>query len=187
MDRILVSVTIGIFLAFAATTSYSAEKAPQKVVDLAQSTLSKLGTDPVIVRAVKTENTKGKTLEQIKAQDKKWLATPGIADFMKALMDNECGKHLIDIKKKADYYSEIFVTDNQGANVCMSDKTTDYWQGDEPKFTESFRDGKGTLYISDVKFDDSTQSYLVHVSVPVRDTDKTIGVLVIGVDIEKVK
>ena len=51
-----------------------------------------IGTDPVIVKAVKAENAKGKTLAQIKKMDKKWRATPGIADFIQALMDSECGK-----------------------------------------------------------------------------------------------
>lgn len=77
-------------------------------------------------KAVKAENAKAKTLVQIQQMDKKWRATPGIADFMAALMDSECGKRLQDIQKKASYYAEIFVMDNQGANVAMTDKTSDY-------------------------------------------------------------
>ena len=49
---------------------FAGEKAPQKVVDLANSTLVNLGTDPVIVDAVKAENAKGKTLDEIKALNK---------------------------------------------------------------------------------------------------------------------
>ena len=65
------------------------EKAPQKVMDLARTTLVKLGEDPVIVKAVMAENAKGKTLDQIKAVDQKWQATAGLDDTMKALMDSE--------------------------------------------------------------------------------------------------
>ena len=97
-----------------------AEKAPQKVVDLANTAMAAVGTDPIIVSAVKAENAKAKTLDQIKAQDGKWQADAGVADYMQALMDSECGKHLRDIQKSAPHYAEIFVTDNQGANVAMT-------------------------------------------------------------------
>jgi len=77
--------------------------------------------------------------------------------------------------------------DNQGANVAITDKTSDYWQGDEPKFTEAYNKGSGAIHISDVNFDDSTQAYLVHVSVPVMDGKKTIGVITFGVNVNKIE
>lgn len=82
------------FLAAGTGMVFAGEKAPQKVVDLSNSTLAKLGTDPLIVKAVKAENAKGKTLNQIQEMDKKWKAHAGIADYMQAMMDSECGKHL---------------------------------------------------------------------------------------------
>lgn len=164
----------------------AAEKAPQKVIDLANKEFVKLGSDPVIVKAVKAENAKNKTLDQIKEMDKKWRDTPGIADFMKALMESPCGKHLRGIQKNKAYIAEIFVMDNQGANVAMTDKTSDYWQGDEAKFIKSFNNGKGDIHVSDVEFDDSSQAYLVQVSVPVKDGKKVIGAITIGVDVDKV-
>lgn len=186
MKTLIVTTVVGLALGFGASLAVAAEKAPQKVVDLAQTTLVKLGTDAVIVKAVKAENAKGKTLEQIKALDKTWQETAGIADYMQAMMDSECGKHLRQLQSSAPYYAEIFAMDNQGANVCMTDKTSDYWQGDEAKFTESYKGGAGAMHISNVKFDDSTQAYLVQVSVPVKDGDKVIGAITIGIDIDKV-
>jgi hypothetical protein len=102
-------------------------------------------------------------------------------------MDSPCGKHLRDIQDSADYYAEIFVMDNQGANVAMIDKTSDYWQGDEAKFQKSFNGGSGALFIDEVEFDDSTQAYLVQVSVPVKEGDKVIGAITIGVDVDRIE
>jgi len=165
---------------------FAAEPAPQKVVDLANTELVKFGQDPVIVKAVEQQNAKGMTLDQIKEQDKKWQATPGVVDYMEALMTSECGKHLKSIQNSAAYYAEIFVMDNQGANVCMTDKTSDYWQGDEAKFQKSYNNGAGGMDISDVKFDDSSQAYIVQVSVPVKDAGgKVIGAVTIGIDVDK--
>ena len=164
-----------------------AEEASQKVKDLANSTLVKLGTDPVIVAAVKAENAKGKTLNQIKSMDKKWKATAGIADYMKAIMGSDCGRHLHQIQNTDSYYAEIFVMDNQGANVAMTDKTSDYWQGDEAKFQKSYNDGKGAVFVDEVEFDDSTQAYLCQVSVPVKDGAEVIGAITIGIDVDKIQ
>lgn len=163
----------------------SAEEVPQKVKDLAPK-LAEIGSDPVIVSAVKAANAENKTLDQIKATDDKWRSEAGIADYMQALMDSECGKHLADIKEGAEYYTEMFVMDNQGANVCMSDKTSDYWQGDEDKFQKSFADGQGAIHIGEVEFDDSSQAYSVQVSVPVKDGGAVIGAITIGLDIEEI-
>jgi len=99
-------------------------------------------------------------------------------------MTSECGKHLDEISKSKAYFAEIFVMDNQGANVAMTDKTSDYWQGDEDKFTQSFKNGAGGIHISDVEFDDSTQLYIVQVSVPVKDGDKVIGAITFGIDVD---
>ena len=187
LKKYFMSVAVACFVGMSFGVSLAAEKAPQKVVDLAHGDLSSLGDDPVIVAAVKEENAKGKSLDQIKAHDEEWKATAGVVDYMTALMESPCGKHLRSIQSSKPYYAEIFVMDNQGANVCMTDKTSDYWQGDEAKFTESYKDGAGSMHISDVKFDDSTQAYVVQVSVPVKDGGKVIGAITIGVDVDKVE
>lgn len=178
---------IVLFLIMTWGVAVAGEKAPQKVVDLAHSTLSKLWTDPVIVSAVKAQNSEGKSLDDIRKMDEKWRKTPGIADFMEALVSSECGRHLRKIMDKEQFYAEIFVMDNQGTNVAMTDKTSDYWLGDEAKFTRSYNDGKGAVFVDEVEFDDSTQAYLVQVSVPVRDGDKVIGAVTIGIDVDRIE
>jgi hypothetical protein len=186
MPRVLATATL-VAAAVAVSRPAAAEPAPAAVVALAKATIVKLGTAPEVVKAVKAQNALGASLADVQAQDKKWIATPGIADFMKALMDSDAGAFLSKTATGSGYYSEIFVTDKLGANVAMSAKTSDYWQGDEPKFTESWKDGKGEVFVSDVNFDKSSQKYIVHVSVPVKDGASVIGVLVAGVDVAKVK
>lgn len=164
-----------------------AEEAPQKVVDLAHAVLVKYGKDPVIVNAVKARNAEGKTLAEIQKLDATWRDTPGVADYMKALMDSECGKYLKNIQNSKSYFAEIFVMDNQGANVAMTDKTSDYWQGDEAKFKNSYKEGSGSVFVDEVEFDESAQAYLVQVSVPVMDGGKVIGAITFGIDVDRVE
>lgn len=163
------------------------EQASQKVVDLANTTLAAFGSDPQIIKAVKAQNAIGMTLEQIKAKDGKWKSHAGIADYMQALMDSDCGKHLRGVQESTEYYAEIFVMDNQGANVAMTDKTSDYWQGDEAKFKKSFNNGQGAVFVDAVEFDDSAQAYLVQVSIPVKDGGTVIGAITFGIDVDKVE
>jgi len=68
----------------------------------------------------------------------------------------------------------------------MTDKTSDYWQGDEAKFKKSYNGGSGAVFVDDVEFDDSAQAYLCQVSVPVKDGAEVIGAITIGVDVDKI-
>ena len=113
------------------------------------------------------------------------METAGTADFMKACIDSPAGQHLRAWRKSRGFVAEIILMDRQGANVAITEKTSDYWQGDEKKFTESFKDA-GVVFVDKVRFDESTQTYSVHVSVPVRGADgRVIGVACFGIDIEQ--
>jgi hypothetical protein len=186
MKKVFILIFVSMFMIVGAGNVCAGEKAPQKVIELANSTLAEYGMDPVIVKAVKAENAKEKSLSQIKEMDEKWKGHAGVADYMQNMMDSECGKRLATIQNSAPYYAEIFVMDNQGGNVAMTDKTSDYWQGDEAKFKKSYNNGAGSVFVDDVEFDDSTQAYLVQVSVPVKDGGNVIGAITYGIDIDKV-
>ena len=155
-----------------------------KVRQLATEDLAALGREPVIVAAVKEQNALSRSLSEIKEMDTRWQSTAGVADFMRALIDSPAGRHLGEWKRTRPFVSEVFVMDNQGANVAQTDKTSDYWQGDEPKFTECVRTGR--IHLGPMDFDESTQTYSIQVSVPVKDGDALIGAICIGVDVEQI-
>lgn len=181
----VVAIAASVFLG--AVVATAGEPAPAKVKALGDSTLKAVGTNATVVAAVKAANAAGQTLDQIKARDAEWQKSPGVTKEMQALIDNACGKYLQGLQKEMPFLAEAFVMDNQGANVAMTDKTSDFWQGDEPKWQESFKGGAGAVHVSDVKFDDSTQTYTVQVSVPVMDGGKAIGAITFGVDVDQVQ
>lgn len=172
----------GFALAFAAAP-LSAEQAPPAVLGLAPA-LQAWGSDPVLVAAVKQQNAAGMSLDEVKKKDAAWMATTGVNDFMQSLMSNNAAKQLKSLESSKPYFTETFLMDAQGANVAMTNKTSDYWQGDEDKFTQSYQDGKGALHVGKVKFDESAQAYLVQVSVPVMDGGSAIGAITIGVNLD---
>jgi hypothetical protein len=164
-----------------------AEQAPQRVFDLAKGDLAAIGVDPVIVEAVKAQNATERSLDEIQQMDENWKTTNGIASFMQALMDSKLGKHLRMLQESQSYYGEILVMDNQGANVGMTDKTSDYWHGDEAKFQKSFANGEGAIFVDEVEFYESEQAYLAVVSVPVVDEGKAIGVTTFFINIDQIE
>lgn len=143
------------------------------------------GKDPVLVKAVKEQNAKKISLAEIQAIDKQWM--DGKDTLSAIIAANSCSTYLKQLEKGHPVYDEAFVMDDQGANVCMSDRTSDYWQGDEAKWQKSFNGGKGTIFIDERKYDSSAKAVLVQISVPVMDGDKTIGAITVGVKVDQLK
>ena len=83
-------------------------------------------------------------------------------------------------------FTEIFVMDAKGLNVGQSDVTSDYWQGDEAKWQDTYSNGKGAVHISELEEDDSTQTLQSQVSVTVVDPDsgEAIGAVTFRVNVE---
>ncbi len=159
-----------------------AEDAPAAVTALIP-VIKKWGENPVLVAAVKEQNAKGATLEQVQKRDKEWMAATGMDDQMKAITKNAGAQELDKLEATKPYFFESILMDNLGANVSMTNKTSDYWQGDEPKFTNAFK--AGGVDVGKSKFDDSAKAYLIQVSVPVMDGGKAIGALCVGINLDE--
>ena len=160
-----------------------AEEAPESVKKLAP-TLQAWGSEAALIDAVKAQNAKGMTLDAIKARDAEWRKVEGLDAEMTAMMESSAAKRMSELEKSQPYFFELFLMDNQGANVAMTNKTSDYWQGDEAKWQESFKGGAGAVHIGEVEFDESAQDYLVQISVPVMEGGSAIGAITIGVNID---
>jgi hypothetical protein len=141
----------------------------------------------VVVQAVQEQNSKGMTLAKIQELDKTWTDAKEPTEFMKSLTKNAAAQALAKIQNARMYLVEFILTDKQGANVAITGMTSDYWQGDEPKFTHSYADGKGDTYIARPQKDKSTGEIISQVSVPVMSDGKAIGTLTVGVRIDKLQ
>ncbi len=128
------------------------------------------------------------TQDQIQSLDQQWrkelmqqnralidtiLARPA-SETLKAIKNNSQG-----------LYSEIFVVNQHGLNVAMSDTTSDYWQGDEAKFTETFAKQSAEPFIDDIEYDASTRTFQSQISFTLYDGTRPIGVATVGIDVEK--
>ncbi|MHC4212380.1 MAG: PDC sensor domain-containing protein [Planctomycetota bacterium] len=152
----------------------------QRIINNRLKIIQRYATDPLIINTVRKQNAKAADMEKIKQIDKKWIA--GEEDkFIKTVLNSNASKYLRGkVRSNKLLYGEAFLCDRQGALVGAYPRTSDYWQGDEGKFTDCFNKGNSRVVIGPLEFDKSTKSYSVQVSVPVKDADETIGVLIVG-------
>ncbi len=171
--------------------SLEGDQIPIRAIErIAQKRFVKWAENPVVVEAVRQANNKpARTLEEIIQLDDKWIEGTFDNEWLGELLDNPCAEYLKRLQSekggRKSMYSEIFVVDRQGCIVAQSKKTSDYWQGDEDKFVKAFADGEGAIFIDEADYDESTDTSLIQVSVPVidPDTEEAIGVMTIGLNI----
>jgi len=145
----------------------------------------------VLVAGIKAQNALHASIDssEIDAKDKSWRAEVknGGGAMTASVLANDVSAFLQEVRDNSGgLYTEIFVMDNKGLNVGQSDLTSDYWQGDEAKWQQTYGVGAGAIHVGEVEFDESSQSYQVQVSVSISDpaTGELIGAVTIGMNAE---
>ncbi|MEM6759558.1 MAG: hypothetical protein AAF601_08780 [Pseudomonadota bacterium] len=187
MKRVLLAC--GLMLsAHAAAASNTAGAAAAYAMEQAAEWLN----TPVVLSAITAQNVEHAGMDQasIDSMDTKWRAEVGTSStpLISSVMDTDASAHLVDhVEQSGGVIREVFVMDAVGLNVASSAVTSDYWQGDEAKFTETFMVGPDAVHVSEVEFDESTQSYLVQVSMPISDpaSGAVIGAVTFGLDAQQ--
>ncbi|HTF95581.1 MAG TPA: transporter substrate-binding domain-containing protein [Cellvibrio sp.] len=163
-----------------------------QIRELLQRKIERWKRLPKLEALLQQKNEKSKRLSKsdIADSDKKWIKAFRESDFAYPLelTDQELSAQLREIKKQSmDLITEVIVTDGRGLNVAISDMTSDYWQGDEEKFTEAYGKPANTLFFGDITYDESTKRFQLQLSVPLFSEEKfePLGVMVFGVDVEK--
>lgn len=159
--------------------------ASDKVKAYVVKSLIPLISNKVFIAETKKQNDKNISLDEIKKIDKEWQAAEDLLPIQEAVTTNACAEEINKIIKANPAIKEAFVMDNKGAVVGENDLTSDYWQGDEAKWQNSFKDGKGGVDVGKVKFDKSANTQLQQISLPIVDGDKVIGAITFGLDITK--
>ena len=150
--------------------------------------LETLAKTPSLVDAVKKANVERITCspENVVAQDTAWSdEKPEIEALVYRIQKNDLSAYLTDFQSSNPEEVEVFVTDQKGLNVAMTNRTSDFLQADEDWWQATFAGGEGATYFGPVEYDDSSESYAMDIGVPVRDPEDgtVIGILRGTVDI----
>ncbi|MDO3387909.1 PDC sensor domain-containing protein [Gilvimarinus sp. SDUM040013] len=127
------------------------------------------------------------TDQELLHRDTVWREAFNAGDLapMLELQDEQLTGFLGLWKTKVSYVTEIIITDKQGANIAVAPYTSDYWQGDEAKHLQAYTMDTGSWLFSDVLYDQSTRRFQTQISMPIDVNGQRVGVMTIGVDIEK--
>lgn len=149
-------------------------------------------SEGLLVEAVKAQNAAnaGITEADIETMDQTWRAEAeaGSGEMIDGVLSQDLSAWLAELKNASDgLYTEIFVMDAHGLNVGQSDVTSDYMQGDEAKWQETYLVGPDAVFIDELEFDESTNAFQSQVSATVTDpeTGEAIGAITLGVNVEK--
>ncbi|MBZ4021414.1 hypothetical protein CKO11_02915 [Rhodobacter sp. TJ_12] len=171
-----------------------AEDFSAQVTATVEKELRAWGDDPALIDAVQSANAERGMLpqEEIDALDQTWRAEIDNAEqpMVDAILALPVSLWLRDkVDSSRGRFSEIFVTDHQGLNVAQARPTSDFWQGDEAKFQETYLVGADAVHVSAVEFDESSQTYQVQASFTVTDpeTGAPIGAMTVGLNAEMIE
>jgi LytS/YehU family sensor histidine kinase len=149
-------------------------------VTLAQA----IARDSAILDAVKAKNKSGETMEQIRRKDAYWIANAS-DPLRQQIVKAPCSARVKALVKDDSLVVEAFVMDDQGALVCSINETSDYWQGDEAKWQETYEKGKET-FVEEPAFDASTGTYAIQLSVPIFEApEKRIGAVTLTLKLRR--
>ncbi len=186
-SRIAPAVLAAVMTGFGANAI--ADEVSDSLTRMARTEVQEWLNSAIVRDQVKAQNSKhgGMSETEIIALDKQWRAETAASDqpLIRQVLATPLSSYLAEVKEKSGgKYTEIFVMDSVGLNVGQSDVTSDYWQGDEAKWQQTFKVGPDAIHIGDVEMDESTQQLQVQLSLPVVENGAVIGAVTIGINVD---
>ena len=142
-------------------------------------TLAWIGSDPVVVEAVKEHNAH-LSPEATSMANETWKGLTILDKFVRSFSKNAVVEHL---KEKQDpAVSELFISGADGTKVAFFAKTSSWSHKGKDKHELPM---KGEVWFGDVEVDDSTGVEQIQVGFPVLDGETPIGSVVVGLALDK--
>jgi hypothetical protein len=142
-----------------------------------------LAADAELLKAVAAKNALRESKAEIGRKDRAWSEDPRYP-LRKELAGSDCAERLRELTKDDPAIVEVILMDAQGANVCVSRETSDYWQGDEAKFEKTFGANQ-ELFVDEPAFDASSGTYAIQFSVLVQDGKAKAGALTLTLRVRR--
>jgi PAS domain S-box-containing protein len=128
----------------------------------------------------------GSIQDYFSERDRVWTSALR-SDLVDEVLTNLAAQQLRDFQMyERKRYGEIFITDSLGGLVASTDKTTDFYQGDEIWWKKN-ADGPVKAFLGDIEFDESAGIHSVTVSLPIRRISdrKFIGVMKVILSVDE--
>ena len=121
---------------------------------------------------------------QLLEEDARWVAAPDDSPLVRAGLTNAMAQRLRRFERVApSRYAEVIVTDRAGALYAATNRTTDFYQGDEDWWQRCDNAGRGAVVLSAPVYDESARTVSLAVSAPLYDAEGAlVGVVRVSHD-----
>ncbi|MEL6746616.1 MAG: hypothetical protein AAFO79_02210, partial [Pseudomonadota bacterium] len=139
---------------------------------------------PDYVALISAHNQAAATWSQaeLDARDARWRNDD--AAIIDPVVNNALSSFLSSVVANDQRIAEIIVMGITGANIAVSSKTSDYWQGDEAKYQKTFGAQTAEPFEDRVEFDESVQTFTQQVSQRLDIAGAPAGAITVGFDIK---
>lgn len=184
-------MSLGLAIAIASIQPLYADDTKAAMEAFLTENISTWATDPTLLAAIEAQNleTAGYDQAKIDEMDQLWQAFYGIDDA--EIIANVIGTPAADFLRRqvaasGGAITEAFIMDARGLNVAASAATSDYWQGDEAKFQQTYMVGNTAVHFGDVELDESTKQAQAQVSMTIVNagTGAAVGALTVGINLD---
>ncbi len=118
------------------------------------------------------------SLSELEAIDQQWRNADDNDPLIQNSLNNPLASELNTFQQNFPQHVELFITDEQGALLATTNRTSDYYQADETWWQVAFADGQGGTFISQPEFDESSNALGLQMAVPMFSTNGAIvGIL----------
>ncbi len=182
-------MTFWLAIALATATTGSAQEFQPRMQQFIDDYVKDWASDPVIVDAIIAQNaiTGGYDDAKIAELDALWTAQMGMAGvpLVDEVVQSPASDFLRDRMAAANgTIAEVFVMDARGLNVAAAKATSDYWQGDEAKFSETYPKGPTAIHFGEVELDPSSGEVQAQVSMSIVDSaGAVVGAMTVGINL----
>lgn len=147
--------------------------------------------NPVVELSINSQNRlrKNMTQAEIDAADQQWLAEREAEDqpLVAAILTNPLSSYLTQIQARSGgLFAEIFVMDALGLNVGQSSITSDFWQGDEGKFQNTYPNGPDAVFIDEAEYNEDSDTWRSQLNMTMSNAQRQpIGAVTIEVNLNE--
>ncbi len=147
--------------------------------------------NPVVELSINSQNRlrKNMTQAEIDAADQQWRAEREAEDqpLVAAILTNPLSSYLTQIQARSGgLFAEIFVMDAVGLNVGQSSITSDFWQGDEGKFQNTYPKGPDAVFIDEAEYNEDSDTWRSQLNMTMSNAQRQpIGAVTIEVNLNE--
>lgn len=143
--------------------------------------VSEFAKDPVIIAGVNNYNSSPPNPQKL---DQLWPTLQPGDQYLDGIINNAAANAMREWIKRISIQGEGLLIGRNGGLVAATEKTTDFWQGDEAQFLDAIGLPEDRVYVQAEMLDESTHLMLIKMSSPIYNprSQQAIGVLVIGFD-----